>query len=201
MTSRALVGLPGSGRDRDDLHSPSTDTYKEVLARDVQDTRAKHQGTEHALAVYKQTVLRGLVSTEHLYPFAIVEIPVAVCKGPLEELVDLDGGEWRGRAGIRMHLLLVHAFADVAHPLAELVGLDGARVCLVETLERVRELCVWAELGEALGHHGEEHGEVDAGGGRGRGRARACGEEVVEHGLGGGDAWGGVRGGGRERGH
>lgn len=50
-------------------------------------------------------VLRGglwligvVVDTEHLYPFTIVEVSVAICKGALEELVDLDDGEW----GIRV---------------------------------------------------------------------------------------------------
>ena len=151
----------------------------------------------YSMAVYRHIVLRGglslgILDTEHPYPFAIIEISVAVCEGPLEELVNLDGGEWWGWAEVETHLLLVHAFADVTHPLAELVGLDGARVCLVETLERLRELCLRVELGEALAHHGEEHGKVDAGGGGcGRGRAGACCEEVVEDGLGGFHAWGG----------
>jgi hypothetical protein len=144
-------------------------------------------------------VLRGglwllgvVVDAEDLYPLAIVEVAVAICKGALEELVDLDKGEWRGWAGLKRHLLLVHALADVAHPLAELVDLDGARVGLVEALECLGEVCLGVELEEALAHHGEEHGEVDAGvGGEGRGRAGACVEEAVEHGLGRGDAWGG----------
>ena len=127
---------------------------------------------------------------------------MAICEGALEELVDLDKGEWRGWAGLKRHLLLVHAFADVAHPLAELVDLDGARVRLVEALECLGEVCLWVELEETLAHHGEEHGEVDAGvGGEGRGGAGACGEEGVEHGLGWGDAWWGVRRDGWRRGH
>lgn len=132
-------------------------------------------------------VIGVVVDAEDLYPLAIVEVTVAVCKGALEELVDLEDGEWRGRASSERHLLLIHAFADLGHPLAHLVDLDEARVCLVEALECVVEICLWVELEETLAHHGEEHGEVDAGV-DGMGSAGACSEEGVEGGLGGGHA-------------
>lgn len=126
-------------------------------------------------------VLRGglwligvVVDTEDLYPFAIVEVSVAICKGALEELVDLDDDEWRVRVYLEGYLLLVHVFADLGHPLAHLVDLDEAGVCLVETLECILEIGLWVELEEPFAHHGEEHGEVDAGVcGVGGGRARA----------------------------
>lgn len=131
-----------------------------------------------------------VVDTEHLYPFAIVKVSVAVCKGAVEELVDLDEGEWGEWRRDQRHLLLVHAFADVAHPLAEFVDLDSTGVGLVETLECLCEIGLWVELDETFAHHGEEHGKVDARvGGEGGGRAGACSEEAIEHGLGGGYAW------------
>ena len=143
-------------------------------------------------------VLRGLwvidivVDAEDLYPFAIVEVSMTIRKGTVEELVDLGDGEW-GRGGyLERHLLLVHALANVGEPLAHLVDLDEARVCLVEALECILEVGLWVELEEPLAHHGEEHGEVDAGVcGVGGGCAGACVEEAVEHGLGGGYACGG----------
>ena len=146
----------------------------------------------HWQVVQKRCVLRGVlwligvvVDAKHLYPFTIIKVFVSVCEGAVEELVDLEGCERRDWAGVGRHLLLVHALSDVAHPLAELVGLDGAGVCLVEALKCLFELYLWVELDETLAHHGEEHGEVDALVG---GAWTRC-EECVEGGLGGRYAW------------
>lgn len=118
--------------------------------------------------LYKECVSRGLwfvgivIHAEDLYPLAIVKVSVAICEGAIEELVDLDQGEWRGRTSVERHLLLIHAFSDIAHPLSEFVDLDCASVCLVERLERLCEICLWVELDETFAHHCEEHGKVYA---------------------------------------
>lgn len=131
-----------------------------------------------------------VVDAKDLYPLAIVEVSLSICKRALEELVDLRDGEMRwGRERWR-HLLLVHAFADVCQPPAHFVDLYESGVGVVETLKGVVEICLWVELKETFAHHCEEHGKVDAGiCGVCSGCTGTCGEEVVEHGVGRGDAF------------